>query len=241
MFDVTRTPLFLYRDCEIGMVFGSFGISYSQHKTFNLYNIPAYRIEVELTYVIYGSWPWSSHTDIYLDTNYIYFYPTQITVTQLDCGQSYSRTLGITSNKDTLYIRCLCNVNHLWGLRDLRIYQLLCDTSCSSCNGPNPNNCLSCYPLASLSNGICTCIDYHYIEEFCSPPIPCTSAPYSACRRCHLSCKTCAGPTENECLSCFFTDVLINGKCQSETCKNFNKKKYYFLFLKKTDKRLNNK
>lgn len=33
------------------------------------------------------------------------------------------------------------------------------------------------------------------------------------CNFCHRSCKTCQGPLETDCLSCFLSDSLVDGKC----------------------------
>ena len=122
---------------------------------------------------------------------------------------SYKISLPTTQNTVTLFFTT--NTGNGWSVRDLNIYRLPCDTSCKSCSGALPTDCLSCWDLAVLNNGICTCVEYHYYEELCNVPIPCAAPPYSSCRRCHFSCKSCSGPSESDCLSCFFLDVLKNG------------------------------
>jgi hypothetical protein len=44
-----------------------------------------------------------------------------------------------------------------WGMRKVIIGVLLCDSSCASCNGPLPSNCLTCPANQVVFNGDCVC------------------------------------------------------------------------------------
>ena len=75
-----------------------------------------------------------------------------------------------------------------------------CDSNCNSCNA---TSCLSCnYPYI-LQNGYCTCPERTYggSDVLC----------------CHSSCKTCSGPSDRQCLGCYYLDILYERRCV-DTC-----------------------
>ena len=205
---------------QIGDFFGSNNYIRPYTKVFTLSNLPAHKIEIEFTGVNTPKWdPYDNFADATLNGNYFRCYTPYVN-NEIKCTNInwYYWNCAITtqSNINTLTLTFTTWVNYhgVWGVRDLLIYQYLCDTSCKSCNGPLGTQCLSCYAFANLQSGVCTCIENYYYEELCSPPMPCASFPFSACKRCHISCKTCSGSGDDNCLSCFFTDVLKNGRCQ---------------------------
>lgn len=87
---------------------------------------------------------------------------------------------------------------------------LPCHYSCASCNGPNPNNCLTCDispPVGTnryLTNGQCPCVSGYY-----------DSADSGSCLTCHYSCFTCNGPSNTNCMSCnnSMSRVLTGTQC----------------------------
>ncbi|KAL4508729.1 hypothetical protein ABPG73_006115, partial [Tetrahymena malaccensis] len=67
-----------------------------------------------------------------------------------------------------------------------------CDISCSSCNGPSNNNCITCKAGTnrSLVGTQCLCNEGYYED---------TS---KTCSQCSSTCLTCSGPSDKECLTC---------------------------------------
>ncbi|KAL4481586.1 hypothetical protein ABPG74_007675 [Tetrahymena malaccensis] len=67
-----------------------------------------------------------------------------------------------------------------------------CDISCSSCNGPSNNNCITCKAGTnrSLVGTQCLCNEGYYED---------TS---KTCQQCSTTCLTCSGPSDKECLTC---------------------------------------
>ena len=68
--------------------------------------------------------------------------------------------------------------------------------SCQTCNGPNENNCLTCYPNVYLDPVNNKCV---YV---CPPQTWRDSSTYT-CSPCHSTCYTCSGSTSTNCLSCY--------------------------------------
>ncbi|KAL4434899.1 hypothetical protein ABPG74_021238 [Tetrahymena malaccensis] len=81
-----------------------------------------------------------------------------------------------------------------------------CDISCSSCNGPNPNQCTSCpFPSRVISNGMCLCAQGYYQG----------GTPQQLCQQCSYKCETCLNSADN-CQSCTANRVLAtNCGCPS--------------------------
>lgn len=87
-----------------------------------------------------------------------------------------------------------------------------CHVTCSSCSGPEAEDCLSCFDQALLSPlGTCECpIGLLYSAENRS----CVWDTLT----CHPQCLTCSGPTSTNCLSCFQSaHIDENSSCECET------------------------
>ena len=100
-----------------------------------------------------------------------------------------------------------------WGIWDLSVYINICNLAyCTSCNGPDVFNCLSCVDGTFLqtSPGPSTC------ESIC-PDGFFSQSSTNTCPQCDTSCKTCSGPLSTNCLTCLDgTFLLVNGA--SFTC-----------------------
>lgn len=69
----------------------------------------------------------------------------------------------------------------------------ICDSVCD-CSGDEKDNCREC------ENGVCVCNSGYYSQS-------------DSCKKCHSNCSECAGPTENDCISCSNRDLPTNGAC----------------------------
>jgi hypothetical protein len=79
-----------------------------------------------------------------------------------------------------------------------------CAPMCKECLSSS-TKCIECRPGATLSNGRCLCPGPMLsIPSGCPPP-------YNG--SCNLSCLTCSGSTENDCLSCNINSYFFEGKC----------------------------
>ena len=73
-----------------------------------------------------------------------------------------------------------------------------CDSTCASCQGSSPNQCLSCISgLFLQSNSPSSCLSSCPIQKY-------PSNINSICLSCDGSCTSCVGPSANQCLSCNF-------------------------------------
>ncbi|KAL4499150.1 hypothetical protein ABPG72_017052 [Tetrahymena utriculariae] len=83
---------------------------------------------------------------------------------------------------------------------------ILCNKTCSTCIGSNPNQCITC--AASLyynpNNQLCqsTCDDQFYPNN-----------SNQACTPCDSSCYNCSGSAPNQCIQCAGNKNLDNSKC----------------------------
>ena len=69
-----------------------------------------------------------------------------------------------------------------------------CHSTCLTCNGPNPEDCLSCHAGTKLDGdapSTCICEDGWYQD-----PV------YDQCRQCHPTCFQCVGPRPDDCIEC---------------------------------------
>ena len=125
----------------------------------------------------------------------------------------FSLSYTISSHStDSVEIKFISNfdsatTDESWGVREINIYAKKCDTSCLTCSGPTSSECLSCHFNAKLTAGVCTCRDYYYLKD---QTLPCGADPCAACQRCHITCKTCYGPSSSNCLSCESQDTFDN-------------------------------
>lgn len=88
-----------------------------------------------------------------------------------------------------------------------------CHSSCSQCDGSLSTNCVSCYENAILATKQCICNDGFFLEEIQNN----IYRPGGICRMCHSNCKTCNGPSDNNCLSCFVYYTINNNACVNDT------------------------
>lgn len=69
----------------------------------------------------------------------------------------------------------------------------LCHNECSTCTGPDANNCKSC-PVSKVLLSTKSCADKcpdKFFEDLSH-----------VCQDCYSRCKTCSGSAETECLTC---------------------------------------
>ena len=85
---------------------------------------------------------------------------------------------------------------------------LQCHESCATCNGPEPDQCLSCAPSRVLKQG--TCVDSCPTGQIMVD---------NSCVDCDSSCASCTGVTDAECLSCKTGSYLDNHSCVS-SCRH---------------------
>jgi len=97
----------------------------------------------------------------------------------------------------------------LWGIRDIIISMNKCDSSCLTCTGYLSDQCSTCYPLASLIDGTCTCLPgfYQVIN------VSCVNFPCSTCQSCNIICKSCNGSSAQNCTDCYDSYELVNTTC----------------------------
>lgn len=80
----------------------------------------------------------------------------------------------------------------------------ICDSSCSSCFGPNANECLTCSDLIitfDASHPFCVCIDGFYVAQ--KSPIRCNA--------CLFDCETCTDSAS--CETCTDDRFMIQNRC----------------------------
>ncbi|CAK92593.1 unnamed protein product (macronuclear) [Paramecium tetraurelia] len=97
------------------------------------------------------------------------------------------------------------------GFQDPFCY-LSCHHSCSNCNVQGQDKCTSCPPTRQAdqvgTTFQCLCKDPHYYSD----------QTLLECQPCHLTCKTCNGSYETNCLSCDTTTnrELVISKCDCQ-------------------------
>ena len=112
---------------------------------------------------------------------------------------------------------------------------LPCDKTCTTCSGPNPNNCLTCLSGYVFSAGACSCpagfpcdtcklalagcieciYDINGVVDRCKTCGPGLYPVGTTCDSCDISCLTCN--SDGVCLTCKATYQLINDVC---ACNN---------------------
>jgi hypothetical protein len=111
-------------------------------------------------------------------------------------GQAFINSLG----------ECACGVNQKempYGNRTCNSYT--CHASCATCILWSEKSCLTCKANAILTpktiNGVtdnyCVCLEGFFMD-------PTTKN----CLKCHIACKLCSGPTENDCTQCTYPSFL---------------------------------
>ncbi|KAL4487128.1 hypothetical protein ABPG72_001580 [Tetrahymena utriculariae] len=83
-----------------------------------------------------------------------------------------------------------------------------CDQSCTSCNQQS-NNCQTCRSAFILNKQQCVanCNSDQYVD-----------LTKNECVQCNLQCRTCTGPSNNQCLSCPQGKYLVGSVC-SDACQ----------------------
>ena len=95
----------------------------------------------------------------------------------------------------------------------------LCNDKCSSCFGPNTNNCLTCFDTDITSE-----LNYLYNNECLNQCPEGTFAEkqkegYYKCNSCFINCKTCneaGNSTDMKCISCYENDIIYKNNCYKE-------------------------
>lgn len=86
----------------------------------------------------------------------------------------------------------------------------VCPTNCSSClNNSYCTNCISNIPLNSQGQCLQPCTNYT-VESL---------SGHCEFSKCHNTCRSCVGPGNSDCLSCFDHKVLFHNSCIS-ACPN---------------------
>ncbi|EAR88128.2 zinc finger lsd1 subclass family protein (macronuclear) [Tetrahymena thermophila SB210] len=90
-----------------------------------------------------------------------------------------------------------------------------CDSSCFTCSGSQPNNCLSCQSPSFFQPSSKTCVLQCNTNQYS------LISPTPVCLDCDPSCATCSGPTQTNCLSCHGSNFLDSTtKSCVTTCPN---------------------
>ena len=100
--------------------------------------------------------------------------------------------------------KCDCNENFY--LDTLTGICKNCHNSCAHCTGPINTQCISCNHTnnAFLSAALtCSCIDTYYLD----------TTPTELCKPCGNGCRTCSGPNNNQCVTCFDGSAPAGGIC----------------------------
>lgn len=144
------------------------------------------------------------------------------------CGEIYHESIkqmniNITHNLSSLDLEITTSlpltypssVKGYWGIFNITTAILLCDDSCESCVGPSSEDCLGCKSNKILKNSpgpsSCTlCGDGYY-----------KNLDNETCEVCNKICKTCSGPSSNDCLTCADNLYLFSNLCVSQCPTGF--------------------
>ncbi|EAS01028.2 REJ domain protein (macronuclear) [Tetrahymena thermophila SB210] len=101
-----------------------------------------------------------------------------------------------------------------------------CDQSCASCDGKDPNNCLSCYPNTFLYNKNCVSLcpngfQSNFTAHTCDS---CQNYWSLQCNPCYASCKKCdqSQIQNQQCQTCYNETRQIDVQSKKCLCKNQN-------------------
>ncbi|KAL4504648.1 hypothetical protein ABPG73_021495 [Tetrahymena malaccensis] len=114
---------------------------------------------------------------------------------------------------------------------NLKQSPLCCDPTCSTCNGSNANNCLSCYGSMILFNN--TCLDkcpngysYDPITNSCQVCSAFVGVP--ACNSCASDCQTCSAATISQCKTCYGSRKLNSNTNRCECQDNEDQRNFFY-------------
>ncbi|EAS04000.3 EGF-like domain protein (macronuclear) [Tetrahymena thermophila SB210] len=125
--------------------------------------------------------------------------------------QKFDVTCNQCSDTNRQLPHCDCNTGYYNVPGDSNCKK--CHYSCDQCIGPGINDCLSC-PTGRIS---------YYPSKNMGFQCICPSNQYDkigdpTCYDCKISCLTCKGPNDNDCLTCPDPNMqLVNGQCQCKT------------------------
>jgi hypothetical protein len=128
------------------------------------------------------------------------------------CGQNYHDHITVidfwfSHNTPGVSLEITASTTtNSWGLKDVVIEELLCDPSCTTCNGPSANDCTQCSSSTHevLVSGDCVC--------------DIASGWYLSAGACTQTCPTTASFKDNTTRSCIASCVFplmfhYNGEC----------------------------
>lgn len=175
--------------------------------------LPHYLIRIQLFLLTIDNWGTSDAFQIMIDSQKVYEYkPFTNTRNLLSTNQCGAANLENSLFIDLFYphtatqfmIKLTSNLQQLsshasWGVNNITISFEKCDITCMTCSNFLSYSCNSCYNLATLSQGICTCSNGYYLNV---PSLSCTQMPCLYCSPCFSTCKTCAASSYQDCSSC---------------------------------------
>ena len=213
----------LFYQCSIYKVFGAqkFGKLDIIKKTFS--NIPNHS-QVKITFDLLKMDLWNFETFSFKVDGTLYYTNNFSSEGSNLCGGSYNENITpiiITiypHSSSSLVLEFQSSLDRnasqgSYGIQNLFVYLVKdCDSSCMTCLPSAPSICTTCPFFAKLnSSNKCECRDKFYMENI----------EITHCVECHITCMTCEGPTNFNCLSCYEGDTLDNGTCVSSSSLNF--------------------
>jgi hypothetical protein len=127
-------------------------------------------------------------------------HPTCGTCSGLAANQCTSCKPDVTLNGNTF--TCACATGQFLNSQG---FCESCFSTCVSCWGDRINQCTVCRAGLTLANGICSCPTGTYLSD-----------DFSCKIQCHPSCKSCTGPSQDQCSECFDISAVLTS---SNTCE----------------------
>lgn len=127
----------------------------------------------------------------------------------VDCatcsGPSISNCLTCTDANATPNAsgKCTCNTDFTqFGSNPMKCSYKFCDSSCSHCTGPDPDECIDCKSSHAYLNATnyCICKDGYYLN----------SSSNSICKTCDIDCATCDGGLDTDCIICADSNAAVD-------------------------------
>lgn len=158
-------------------------------------------------------------------------------ITCLKCLSSPAFCTECNSDLILVSNNCVSCEEGYWKSKELESCEP-CHASCKTCSGGNQNNqCTSCITSFYIKNNYCeqcssncleckntaeqcvVCHDKYYLDlRYLNCVASCPDETWKSsidlkCVVCDVSCKTCSGSSDNNCLSCPEKKYLTEGKC----------------------------
>ncbi|KAL4499147.1 hypothetical protein ABPG72_017049 [Tetrahymena utriculariae] len=111
-----------------------------------------------------------------------------------------------------------------YAFKHVSVYIDTCYESCQSCNGPTPNQCITCISKAVQVNGICTCQDKLFAYKFeCISDCPYGFVGNPNTKICEQSkcLNNCGNCLNQQCTQCNYPNKLISGECVTQ-CPSYS-------------------